>query len=85
MSSEIEKTKLVAVYDIETLASCFTYTDYNIDTGEVSQFVLHKDRFDLLGLIQHLRLCKGLIGYNNINFDYPVIHFIIKTIINGLD
>jgi len=76
---EEKETKLVAVYDIETLASCFTYTDYNIDTGEVSQFVLHKDRFELLGLIQHLRRCKGLIGYNNINFDYPVIHFIIKN------
>jgi len=66
------------VYDIETLASCFTYTAYNIDTKKVFQAVLHKDRFELDKLIKHLKSCKSQIGFNNINFDYPIIHFILN-------
>lgn len=66
--------KQLYIYDIETLKSCFTYTAYNVDTNEVVQYVLHKDRFELLELIKHLKECKGQIGFNNINFDYPIIH-----------
>jgi hypothetical protein len=70
----------VWVYDIETLKSCFTYTGFNIDTEEIVQYVLHKDRWDCNNLIMHLKTCKGHIGFNNVNFDYPVIHFILTTI-----
>ncbi len=67
------------VYDIETLASCFTYTAFNIDTEEILQYVLHKDKWDYNSLIVHLKTCKGHIGFNNVNFDYPVIHFILTS------
>lgn len=67
------------VYDLETLKSCFTYTGFNIDTNEVIQFVLHKDRFELIELIKHLKTLKGQIGFNNINFDYPIIHYILNN------
>lgn len=69
----------VWVYDIETLASCFTYTAYNIDTHETVQYVIHKDRNDCKELLKHLKICKGHIGFNNVNFDYPVIHKLITT------
>ncbi len=65
------------VYDIETLASCFTYTAYNVDTQEVVQYVIHKNRNDLLQLINHLKACKGHIGFNNLSFDYPIIHYLL--------
>ena len=65
------------VYDIETLKSCFTYTAINIDTNETVQYVLHIDRDDLDELMNHLLLCKGQIGFNNINFDYPIIHYLM--------
>jgi hypothetical protein len=65
------------VYDIETLASCFTYVGINIDTNKIVKYVIHKDKFELLELIKHLGNCKGQIGFNNINFDYPVIHHIL--------
>ena len=74
------QNRSVWVYDIETLASCFTYTAFNIDTEEIVQYVLHKDRWDYNSLIMHLKSCKGHIGFNNVNFDYPVIHFILKSI-----
>ena len=67
------------VYDIETLKSCFTYSAINIDTLEKVQFVLHKDRFEILELVKHLEECKGQIGFNNLNFDYPIIHKILNN------
>jgi len=68
------------VYDIETLASCFTYSAMNIDTQEVVQYVIHKDRDDSVAFLEHLdQDCKGQIGFNNVGFDYPVIHKILIT------
>jgi len=66
------------VYDIETLKSCFTYSAFNIDNNETVQYVIHKDRNDLIELITHLKKCKAQIGYNNINFDYTIIHYILN-------
>lgn len=67
------------VYDIETLRSCFTYTAINVDTEKIVQYVIHKDRFELAELIEHLNNCKYQIGFNNQNFDYPIIHYIITS------
>jgi hypothetical protein len=68
------------VYDIETLASCFTYVAYNVDTAEIVEFVLHKQKNDITGLIAHLKEVKGHVGFNNLAFDYPVIHYILSNI-----
>lgn len=66
------------VYDIETLKSCFTYSAFNIDTCEVVQYVIHEKRNNISKLIKHLNKLKGQIGFNNVNFDYPIIHYILK-------
>jgi len=63
------------VVDIETLKSVFTYTGFNIDTKEVVQFVIYKNRDNRNILLDHLRACKGHITFNGNNFDYPVIHY----------
>jgi hypothetical protein len=70
--------KLV-IYDIETLKNCFTYTDYNIDTKEIKQFVIHESRNDISDFLFHMKCIKGHIGYNNVNFDGQVIQFIINN------
>lgn len=75
---EKEQNRHIYVYDIETLASCFTYTAYNVDTFEVVQYVIHKHRNELPELLDHLSKCKGQIGFNNQNFDYPIIHYILS-------
>ena len=74
----MKENRKIWVYDIETLKSCFTYTAINIDTEEIVKFVIHKDRNDSVALLEHLNNCKGQIGFNNINFDYPIIHFFMK-------
>lgn len=71
------KDRQIWVYDIETLASCFTYTAINIDTEQVVQYVIHKDRNDIDNLLIHLLTCKGAIGFNNTNFDYPILHYLM--------
>lgn len=70
---------MVWIYDIETLSNCFTYTAINRDSDETVSYVIWKNRNDLQKLITHLKSAKGLIGFNNLAFDYPVIHMIMKN------
>jgi len=72
------ENRRIEVYDIETLAGCYTYSGYNIDTKEVKQFVIHESRNDLIEMVNHIKSLKGMVGYNNLSFDYPIIHFILK-------
>lgn len=65
------------VYDIETLASMFSYTAINVDTQEIVKFVIHRQKDEFASLMNHLKRCKGQIGFNNINFDYPIIHYMM--------
>lgn len=68
------------VYDIETTVSAFTlnvqslYGNFNI-TFEISCY--RDDRVALLAWFEYWKQNQTLmIGFNNIEFDYPVIHFI---------
>jgi len=65
------------VYDIETLAGTFTYTALDIRTEELYQYVIHPNLNQLDDLMNHLNKCTGQIGFNNVSFDYPIIHFIM--------
>jgi len=70
---------LSEVYDIECLSNLFTYTGYCRQTKKYHQFVIHKTRNDYEALIEHLFRDKLImIGYNNENYDYPIIHHLIN-------
>lgn len=73
------------VVDIETIKSVFTYTGYNIDTKEVVQYVIHKDLNQLRELYKHINECKGHITFNGLNFDYPILHFILTNYYSWLE
>lgn len=73
----------VYVYDIETFPNIFTFACIHPVTRtkwlfEISDRV---NQFDQLKLfLSQLVQCKGkMVGYNNVNFDYPVIHYIMVT------
>jgi hypothetical protein len=72
------------VYDIETFKNCFTYTGLNIDTKELDVFVIgDKDLgSDLVAFqiyMKDLQAKKaGMIGFNNIHFDWPIVRAIMK-------
>lgn len=68
------------VYDLEQFSNCHTATFKGIDTGEIRVFVVHESRNDLIEYIHFLKNdVKGLIGFNNLNYDYPLLHYILTT------
>lgn len=70
----------VWVYDLETLSNCFTATFVAVGSDEKKVFVIHYSRSDYSAMIDFLRSDGlGLIGYNNVAFDYPILH---KMLIN---
>lgn len=73
----MEKINSVWVIDIETCASAFTYTALNVNDNSVFQIIIHENLNQLDKFYEHLIKCKGHISFNGINFDYPVIHFIM--------
>jgi hypothetical protein len=78
------KDRNLWVYDVETIASIFTYVAVNTITEETVEYVIHKDKDDSIAFKKHLNSVKGLIGFNNIGFDYPVIHlFLTEHFVNA--
>lgn len=71
--------KKVYIYDIETHIDVFTYYAINRDTDEEVFYIISPigDMNDLPQLIEHLYSINGHIGFNNLNFDYPVLHNIL--------
>jgi hypothetical protein len=73
-------------YDIETYPNCFTMRVIHIATGnkwrfEISEFV--DDSAALIEFVMSLKACGARgVGYNNVGFDYPVLHYIVMGQIN---
>ena len=68
----------VDIYDLEVFPNCHTYAGIDRDTNEKNVFVIHSSRNDISQYLDYLDNLSGLIGYNNLNYDYPLIHFILK-------
>lgn len=71
------------VYDIETLPNIFTLTALDVTTGEIWVFEISERRNDLIELFRWFTWLREnqitLVGYNNIGFDYPVIHMMMMA------
>lgn len=68
----------VYVYDIETYPNIFTNYIINVETGEEWVFEISDRKNEAL---EHQKFLRSLmldravmVGFNNLNFDYPVIH-----------
>ncbi|MCB0743449.1 MAG: hypothetical protein KDC67_06065 [Ignavibacteriae bacterium] len=72
--------KQVWIYDIETISNFFSYVGYNINTGEYVYFVIWKETNHYQKLVNHLTtVVNGMIGFNNLAFDYPVLHYMLDS------
>lgn len=75
---------MVYVYDIETMINFFSAAFIGLEGNEHKVFRIYEsvdeniNINELPELYSFLDLCQGLIGFNNINFDYPVIHKMIE-------
>ena len=72
---------MLYVYDIETLPNIFTLNAID-ETGHWHTFECSERRNDLPTLRQWVRgmPCNALmVGYNNLNFDWPVIDRVMRA------
>lgn len=70
-------------YDIETYPNAFTFRATHIGTGQKWVFEISFRRNDLSLLCLFLDVARAqacrFVGYNNIGFDYPVVHWIYQN------
>ena len=69
---------MIVIYDLETLKDFFLYVDVALDKDEFNVFEISKFKNDLYPLIDHLKILKGQIGFNNLNFDAQVQQFLLN-------
>ena len=77
MSTNVKK---VWVYDIEQFKNfhCCTFKDRD-NPQDIRQFVISKSRNDIDAYYKFLNEeTGGLIGFNNVNFDYPLLHTLMN-------
>lgn len=77
------KKHLYVPYDIETYLRLFSITVYDPMCGLVRVFEISKRRDSRKELLKYLQNLKAfgafLVGFNNLAFDYPVIHYLIEN------
>lgn len=72
------KERLIWIYDLEQFANFHCATFYNIPNNLYKQFVIHKSRNDVEKYYYFLmQEVDGLIGFNNLEYDYPLLHYFI--------
>jgi hypothetical protein len=69
----------VDVFDIEQFPNFHSYYGIDKDTRDISIFVIHSSRNDIVEYIEYLESLRGMIGFNNVNYDYPMIHYILQN------
>jgi len=74
-----EIKKQIWIYDIETLSNCFTYSAIAKDSDEIKKYVIWGKYNQFETMLVHLSECSGMVGFNNLAFDYPVLHWMIKN------
>jgi hypothetical protein len=73
--------KKIYIYDIEIFINLFLIVFFDIESKEFKVFEISKRRNDSIKLILFLKNnTERLIGFNNVLFDYPLLHFFIKLI-----
>ena len=70
------------IYDLETYKNIFTYCSCNSDGTNLKVFEISDRKNETKELLKELRRLivekKSLVGFNNIGFDYNLIHYIIE-------
>ncbi len=70
------------IYDVETYPNCFTLCIGDVE-GTTWQYEISEFRNDYNDIRNHLLHMAHnrdrMVGYNNLGFDYPIIHMLIKN------
>ena len=76
---DLDMHSLVDIYDIEQYPNFHSYAGIDKVSNRRSVFIIHSSKNDLKEYLNYLYKLKGMIGYNNLNYDYPLLHFILKN------
>ena len=74
--------KQVVIYDLEQFKNFHSGVFYDKNTKKTVEFVIHTSRDERVEYFNYLNDAKkniGMIGYNNIGYDYPLIHYILQN------
>lgn len=78
--------KKIWIYDIEQMINFHSIVFIDRDSDEKHYFVVHYLKNDIIQYMNFLKTrVKGLIGFNNLNYDYPVLHHLIDYCSSGKD
>lgn len=70
------------IYDLESYPNIFSYCGVNSDGTDIKVFEISDRKNETKELLQELRRLvvekKLLVGFNNVGFDYNLIHYIIE-------
>ena len=70
------------IYDLESYPNIFSYCGVNSDGTDIKVFEISERKNETKELLQELRRLvvekKSLVGFNNVGFDYNLIHYIIE-------
>lgn len=79
----MEKVRSIWIYDIETISNFFCVVFKNVDSKEVRTFIICDWKNEQKELIEFVKryVTKG-VGFNNLKFDYPVLHNILLKRVN---
>ncbi len=72
--------KEVEIYDLECFPNFFSFTGVNRDTSKLyTYYLFNNDNIEspLDAFKERIRGLSGMIGYNVVNYDYPILHQIL--------
>ena len=70
---------MIVVFDLEQFKNFHSCFAVNKDTGEEFYFELSPYRDDRISYFEWLKTIKGMIGFNNLSYDYPLLDFFIRN------
>lgn len=68
---------MTVIYDVECFPNFFLYGAIDRDTEECYRFEASERVNQLPELFDHLLSVTSMIGFNNLNYDYQIIHYIL--------
>lgn len=76
------------IYDVESFLNIFMLNIKSVFTGDKWVFEISERRNDLTDIIAFLYRLRDIgarmVGFNNIGYDYPMIHFMMTNAVHGV-
>lgn len=70
----------IQIYDIEIFKNFYCCVLYNIDTKQFKVFEISERQNDIIAFKNFVYKGFNGVGFNNLNYDYPIIHYLVKSI-----